>query len=272
MVPIEGDVVLSPIHPGDIPDALALVAEAGWNQTEADWRFMLSAGRGVGIRDQAGRLIASSMVLCYRAGIGWIGMVLVSVTHRNRGHATRLLREAIRYCQTAGLVPMLDATPAGRKVYERLDFADGDVIERWRGVGGGSGERFGHFDLDRAVELDRLAFGADRAGLIADLVQRDEGLCFQLDAGVLLGRRGRTATQMGPLLADDEATALTLCERAIAATAGALLIDVPVRELALRRMLKARGFVVERPFTRMSLGPFPAMGRAMRAIAGPELG
>ncbi len=89
---------------------------------------------------------------------------------------------------------------------------------------------------------------------------------------MLLARRGRTATQLGPILADDEATAIALCTRALDSVAGPVVIDVPVRETALRHLLQLRGFVVERPFTRMSLGKPAQMGQAMRAIAGPELG
>ena len=211
MGPIEGRPGLSSIMTADIPAGLALVSEAGWNQTAADWRFMLAAGRGRGLRDDSGRLIASSIVLPYRPGVGWVGMVLVGAAYRKRGHATRLIEDAVAYCRTAGLVPMLDATPPGREVYRRLGFADGETIERWRGQGGGGTVAAGVTDVERAIELDRAAFGADRSALIVDLAQRAGAPFLSFAGGTLLGRRGRTAAHLGALLASERATALTLC-------------------------------------------------------------
>ena len=272
MGPIEGGIALSPLTLDDIDDGLALVAEAGWNQTADDWRYLLSAGHGVGVRDAAGKVIATSTVLPYRPGIGWIGMVLVAGSHRKRGIATRLLREAIDWCKAEGLVPALDATPAGREVYRRLGFADGEAVERWRGNGRGAAKASGAIDLDLASRADRAAFGADRAGLLADLANRAGSPRIQIQDGLLLGRRGRTATQLGPLLSPDPSIAVQLLDAAIDTLGGPLLIDVPAREAMLRDKLNARGFTVERSFTRMSLDTPAPMGETMRAIAGPELG
>lgn len=272
MAPIEGAIALTPITPADIADCLSLVAEAGWNQTEADWRFLISIGHSAGIRDADGRLVATSIVLAYPPSIGWIGMVLVTTSCRKQGYATRLLDAAIAWCRDAGLTPNLDATPAGREVYRRLGFADGPGIERWRGMGAGTSAVHRDTDLDLAIRLDRAAFGADRSALLVELARRGDAPAFRAPDAVLLARRGRTATQLGPILADDEATAIALSTRALDSVAGPVLIDVPVREVALRHLLVSRGFVVERPFTRMSLGKPAQMGQAMRAIAGPELG
>src|SRR5258705_13541031 len=51
-------------------------------------------------------------------------MVLVAADHRRKGLATRLLRRCIDDVLAAGLVPVLDATPAGRTVYQPLGFQD----------------------------------------------------------------------------------------------------------------------------------------------------
>lgn len=272
MGPIEGDHDLTPLTLDDADDGLALVSEAGWNQTAADWRYMLSAGYGVGLRDSAGGVVATSIMLPYRPGIGWIGMVLVGEAHRRRGIATKLLRRAIEQCEAQRLTPMLDATPAGREVYERLGFAGDETIERWRGIGVGAVAPHQLVDVALGCRTDRAAFGADRSDLLAHLATRDDAPRFQLKSSILLGRRGRTATQLGPLLSADQSEALALCELAIDTIGGPLLIDVPARETALRTMLHTRGLTVERSFTRMSLGTRNLMGKAMRAIAGPELG
>lgn len=261
---------ITPIVPSDMADAMALVAEAGWNQVEADWRFMLSFGRGYGIRDGAGRLMASSVLLVYPPETCWIGMVLVAGAYRRRGYATRLLDHAIAAARSAGLTPALDATPAGREVYKRLGFIDGAGIERWRGEGGGAG-RLDAPDMGGAPPLDRT-FGAGRAALLADLAGRTEALSLASRGAFLFTRRGRTATQLGPLLSASADAAVDLCDRAVAAIDGPVLIDVPARERALRSLLASRGFAVERPFMRMALGRAAEIAASTRAIAGPELG
>src|SRR5258705_1263256 len=57
-------------------------------------------------------------------------MVLVAADHRRKGLATRLLRRCIDDVLAAGLVPVLDATPAGRTVYQPLGFQDAWGFQR----------------------------------------------------------------------------------------------------------------------------------------------
>ena len=102
-------------------DAEALVAEAGWNQVAADWRIFLDFGTAYAVRS-GGRVIATAATLPYGGRCAWISMVLVSAEHRRRGLATRLLHRCISDITASGLVPVLDATPAGAKVYAPLGF------------------------------------------------------------------------------------------------------------------------------------------------------
>ena len=50
--------------------------------------------------------------------------MLVTAAHRRRSLATRLLHRCIAEITAAGLVPVLDATPAGRAVYAPLGFTE----------------------------------------------------------------------------------------------------------------------------------------------------
>ena len=60
---IESGLAWEPLTAADAEGALPLSAEAGWNQTAADWAFMLREGRGIGVRDGAGRWIGSALAL-----------------------------------------------------------------------------------------------------------------------------------------------------------------------------------------------------------------
>lgn len=276
--PAETALTIRPMHPGDIPAGMELVRSAGWNQTEADWRYMLAAGQGFGIEDGDGRLVASSVVLPYPPDIGWIGMVLVAPEARRRGLATRLMHNAIATIRAAGRMPMLDATPAGREVYAALGFRDLEAIGRWRGMARGLGSSVPVMSdalAARGHEAAARAFGADRGRLLDDLRGRPGAIALALPdgRGWLWSRAGRTATQLGPLVAPEPADAITLCTAALDTIEGPVIIDVPDREAGLTCFLADHGFSLERKLTRMALDGSPAtLGPTTRAIAGPELG
>src|SRR6266511_3739364 len=119
--PLEG---IGTLAPEELGDAAALVREAGWNQVAADWRIFLDLGRVYAVRTGAGRVIATAATLPYGGRFAWISMVLVAGEYRRRGLASRLMRRCIEELTAAGLVPVLDATPAGRAVYGALGFED----------------------------------------------------------------------------------------------------------------------------------------------------
>ena len=269
----------------DLDGANALVAEAGWNQNAADWRIFLELGRAFAVKDADGRLAATAATLPYPSGFGWISMVLVSGPFRRQGIATRLLRRCIDALREAGMVPVLDATPAGREVYRSLGFRDGWAITRWRRSAASrvketKGARLlGAGDWPAVLALDAQAFGCDRAPLLERLRARSAHFACVTEKdgrlrGFLLGREGRVAMQLGPIVADDEAAAAELAAFACARISGPVLLDALDRHRALARWLAAQGFVEERPYTRMALGRDELFGdpRRLAAIAGPELG
>src|SRR4029078_1535265 len=97
----------------DAQAGLALSTEAHWNQNEADWRFFLTQGTVLGVRDDGGHLIASAALLPYSSGNAWISMVLVTANWRRRGLATRLVDACLAAAAKQGFVTQLAATPAG---------------------------------------------------------------------------------------------------------------------------------------------------------------
>lgn len=257
----------------DAEGLLALSREAGWNQTSSDWDIFFACGEVFGFRDDD-RIVASGAVLPYRE-FGWISMVLTTASHRGRGLATAILRQAIETLQEGGRVPMLDATPAGEPVYRPLGFVGTMPIWRWRGAGSASAP-FPTGPLDPAAihALDEIAFGSPRRVVIASLLARSSGLAAVEDGSFLLARTGRTATQIGPVVARDGAAAQRLLAGALNRASGPLLIDVPEGRHEIETLLEGSGFTRERPYLRMRLGAQGAFGvpAMIHAIAGPELG
>jgi GNAT superfamily N-acetyltransferase len=259
---------------------LALSDEAGWDQTAEDWSLMIRLGRAFAAVSSEGRLVATALALPYPPAFGWLSMVLVHGPYRRRGLATRLLERSIAELRNRGLVPFLDATPAGRPVYERLGFRPIEALTRWRGQGGGPAASslapVSSRGLAEIAELDHAAFGADRSAVLADLHGRPGAVsrCGPAAEGFLLSRPGRRATHVGPVVARETETALGLLESGLASISGPVLIDVPDREAAVTGLLAGRGFRPERPYVRMALDRDGGFGDAalVRAVAGPELG
>lgn len=260
-----------------LADALALSEEAGWNQSAEDWRIFFASGKVYGL-NEGGRVVASGAILPY-GGFGWISMVLTTKAARGRGIGTAILRQATADLAELGCVPVLDATPAGERIYRPLGFLPVQPLWRWRGTGGvkpARGLPATSADSDWIVARDAEAFGAPRTGLVASLMARAPHLAF-VDRGAngfVLGRPGRAATSIGPLVAGNEAAAAALLEAALAATPGPVLIDVPEGRTGIEALLTAQGFAKERPYLRMAQGRAEPFGSpdTLFAIAGPELG
>jgi len=270
----------------DLIDAEALVAEAGWNQVAADWRMFLDFGTAYAVREQ-GRVIATAAWIPYGA-CAWISMVLVTGVARRRGLATRLLHRCIADVAAAGLVAVLDATPAGAKVYAPLGFKEAWGFARLAAdrvsIRPSAAplliiEPINDCDWAALCAYDAAVFGNDRARVLgrmrgrlppANLVARRDGRI----AGMLLGRNGRTASHLGPLIAEDDEAASALLKHALSAIKGTIYIDVADAKAGVRAFLESAGFSIQRPFTRMLLGRDASFDDTTRtyAVIGPEFG
>jgi GNAT superfamily N-acetyltransferase len=265
----------------DLSAALELSNEPGWNQTTADWAVFIEHGTVFGLKD-GGTLIATSAILPY-SSFAFISMVLVTQKWRKRGLAKRLLEQAITALSSRGLVPLLDATPAGAIVYARRGFQSILDLCRWErprppAVSAPelreSVRAVGMNELDGLARLDREAFGSDRRFLLQAFLQRAGTRALLSDSGIVITRRGQRAAQLGPLVAESEAAALNLLAAAVARLDGPVFLDVIERWSELRNWLEANGFRRQRPFQRMVLGDEFDFGQGNRLMvtAGPEFG
>lgn len=281
--------VVSAIDPEQAEAVGPLSIEAGWNQNTADWRFMLGAGRGFGLRGADGRWQASSLVLPLGQRLAWISMVLVTKDRRRGGVGSELLKRCIDEVRAAGAVAGLDATEQGRPIYLPLGFHDLYKISRWHldrvptlqvpppGITIRSLELA---DLPRLAIYDRPLSGMERPTILAHLAMRQRGLAAVAEtpsgkiAGFVLGREGRVATSLGPVVADGEAIALALIARAMASATLPFIIDVPDAHRDIKTWLESAGAVSPRGYVRMTLGDAKGLDDPSHvfALAGPELG
>lgn len=271
----------------DIADADALVREAGWNQTPDDWRAFLDFGAVYAIRDK-GRVIATAATLPYGGKFAWISMVLIAGYYRRQGLGTKLMQRCLDDLLAANLVPVLDATPAGRDVYTGLGFEDSWSYKRLllkdRKV-------VPELESDIAVEAisdsawrqlceyDASVFGADRSQILSRLRGRlpEAEFCVWRGGhivGFLLGRMGRKAAQLGPLVAESEEIACALLTQALETVSPPVYIDFIDDKPLTARLLATAGFVAERPLTRMLHKRNQGFQDTTQsyAVAGPEFG
>ena len=276
------------LRPQDAEAVWPLSIEAGWNQNVADWRFMLTHGRGIGVTDGDGRWVASALALPLGPALSWLSMVLVTQAQRRLGLGTRLLKHCLAHVEAQGAAAGLDATELGRPVYLPLGFRDLYRISRWRLDQAGAvvpppaGVRLRpmtEVDDDRVAAFDTARTVLQRGYIVAHLRARRPDLAWLAErddgsvAGYVVGREGRAATSIGPLVADDDTTGLALASRALGAAPGPFLMDVPDGRGDLARFLRAAGGTAPRYFIRMLKGERPGLenDRAIFALAGAEL-
>lgn len=283
------DLTVERIGPEHADGVWPLSIEAGWNQNLQDWRFMLANGRGYGVALQ-GRWQASALVLPLGPKMCWISMVLVTKELRRGGVGTGLLKKCIADVQAQGAVAGLDATEQGRPIYLPLGFRDLYRISRWHldkvsgdAVAVPEGVHLRHFvpsDMAGIQDYDRKHSAMERSALLAHLGARLPSVAWVAEdragnlAGYVLGREGRTASSIGPLIADSEEIGLALLCRAVRAVSPPFIIDVPDAHLRIRDWLTEQGAISPRGYVRMTLGKAPELKNPSHvfALAGPELG
>ena len=260
-----------------------LVVQSGWNQTQDDWRVFARFGSISVVRDAAGGIVASGAMLPMGAAlqggtVAWISMILVTPAQRGRGLGRAVFEHSLRQAQAAGHLPMLDATPQGEPLYRKFGFQPTWRLTRWRRgpvAIGSPAPPPEAASVDELAERDAQALGFRRAGLLAELAGRSNSRCVRQAGAIGVGRAGRIAHQIGPVLAVDEEKAADLVERMVEAVEGPVMIDAADESAAFGRALTRLGFERQRTFTRMALvGPDQSLpqgdARLVHAIAGPE--
>ena len=258
----------------DVPAAFQLSAEAGWNQTEEDWRTLLMLAPATCFAIEIdGELAATTTLLCYRERLAWLGMVLTKKKFQRRGLAKTLLRQTLDQADQMGIETIkLDATDQGQPLYEQVGFRGEQVIERWSRLGTSSAA-FSWTGSSSAIwrEHDLKYFGADRLALLDRLAARSSVL--ELGQSYLFCRAGRFSAYLGPCASNDPTAVRELITRSIEHNSGSWTWDLfPANHDAVG-IAKDLGFTPQRRLLRMVRGKaLPENTHAIYAIAGFELG
>jgi GNAT superfamily N-acetyltransferase len=260
----------------DIPSALELSTQAGWNQRAEDWRMLIDlAPESCLAIEMDGELAATTALLCYGTRLAWLGMVLTKIKFRGQGLARRLLSEALKLADQMNVETVkLDATDQGKPLYEKLGFRSEQPVERW--VRAGQGNMLA-FDVQsnslsrEQLNTDKEAFGAERAQFLQKLAKRNAPLVA--GNSYLLARSGSRTAYLGPCVSADAEVARSLIEGCVQKTTAALSWDLLKQNREAEVIANDLGFTPQRCLTRMVRGK-DLHGRedSIYALGGFEFG
>jgi ribosomal protein S18 acetylase RimI-like enzyme len=268
----------------DLALGMRLKDQAGWNQTEADWRRMLSLEpEGCFLAEWNGEAVGTTAT-CIFGPVAWIAMVLVDESMRGRGIGKALMEYALTFLDESRVRSVrLDATDLGRPVYEKLGFKAQYKLSRFEGTLPAQDRPAGVVSVGRQdwvqlMRIDREVTKADRRRLLERLfAEEEESVRGVTHASKLASfvaiRRGSKALQVGPCIANDQTGPQLLrdvCHRYAGQPA---YIDVPVNNRPAIAFVQGLGLTVQRELTRMCRGAYVIENVAeLWASTGPEKG
>ncbi|MGV4792155.1 GNAT family N-acetyltransferase [Rhizobium sp. F40D2] len=227
--------------------ALKLSRQAGWPHRPEDWEMALALSEGV-VAIEGDRVVGTVLVTPYKQDCATINMVIVDEAMRGRGLGRKLMHAAI---ELAGDRPLrLVATVDGLPLYEKLGFRQTGRILQHQGI---AAERAAPTatsaaattDFSAITELDRQAFGADRADLIAYLAKVGE-LAVVRRSGRVTGfgviRSFGRGEVIGPVIAGNVEDAKALVTHFIARRPGMFLRVDTTAAAGLSDWLAEQGF------------------------------
>lgn len=223
------DIAIVPIGPEHLDDAVRLSRQAGWPHRAEDWRLALALSVGFVAVTGSGDIVGTILITPYGADCATINMVIVDEGMRGRGLGRRLMEAAMTL---AGDRPLrLVATAEGLPLYERLGFRETGTIVQHQGLAGSIAAP-DHTkiatadDLPVILDLDKQAYGADRADLIRKLAEIGEYAVIRRDGQVsafaAIRPFGRGEV-IGPIVAPDLDDAKALVAHFISRRNGAFL-------------------------------------------------
>jgi GNAT superfamily N-acetyltransferase len=268
----------------DLPLGLRLSRQAGWNQTEADWRrFLALQPDGCFVAEADGVAVGTTTTSIF-GNVAWIAMVLVDEPFRGHGTGTALLGHALAFLDELRISTVrLDATPLGQPLYERLGFVEQYRLARYEGTlppapGAGACPAASPDTWETLAALDASVPATDRQRLLQGLFAEQPGwvrLARDGDrlGGFLAARPGHQALQLGPAIATPQAGPQLFADAWHRHAGRRVFLDIPVSNQAATRLAAAHGLSVQRHLTRMCRG-VPCLERIdwLWASSGPEKG
>ncbi len=274
----------------DLPLGMRLKSQAGWNQTQADWRrFLAMQPEGCLVAELDGVAVGTGAVTAFES-VAWISMVLVEQSVRGRGIGKALLNQALELAAELGCASIrLDATALGQPLYESLGFVPQYELTRYAGVAGPVGSTSSSApiavrvarsaDWPAILHVDNVITGTQRSKFLSRLFAEDPAAVRVFEhghriTGYFTLRHGSDAVQLGPCIAETDEAGSALILDALSRYAGNRVYwDLPSDHFAAVQIAKSASVSPQRQFLRMCRGVGVNENRnGLWASSGPELG
>lgn len=251
---------------GDLGLGMKLSGQAGWNQTEADWRrFIELEPGGCFVGELDGHSVGTTTTCVFRK-TAWIAMVLVDISARGNGVGTRLLKHAIEHLEKRRVATIrLDATSLGRPIYEKLGFTSDYNLARFGGIAPADKKDSAVFQAtpdmySDLIEFDKRMTGRERVKMLGRLFDEFPELTrvvrrYNEIEGFITMRPGINAVQIGPSTATPYAGSLLLRDAFSRCAGEPIFVDILLDNTEAVKVVEAAGLTIQRQFTRMSRGP-----------------
>jgi hypothetical protein len=262
------DIAVRRLTASEVHLALDWAREEGWNPGRFDAAcFHAADPDGFLCSLHEGQPAAVISVVRYGEHYAFLGLYICRPDLRGRGYGMRVWRAGMEYA--GGRTVGLDGVPAQQGNYARSGFELAWRNARYRGTGSGDPAP-GLVDLDTVpfdlvARYDRGVFEADRRRFLRAWVAQPDAVRLGVVrdgelAGWGLMRPCAEGRKIGPLFADDEATAERLLDGLFAAAPGEpVFLDVPEPNAAADRAARRRGMEPVFETARMYAGPRPEL-------------
>lgn len=168
----------------DFAFAVRLTDTMNWSLSEEDFKFIMELepdGCFV-VLDDSERIGVATTITFGR--VGWLGNIIVSENHRERGAGSLLVRHSIEHLtnknvETIGLYSYIKRIP----FYTKLGFEYDTEFIVLKGKGFSAPTKAclreaGKDDIQKIADLDRLCFGASRRKLLEPILLYSNNLCY----------------------------------------------------------------------------------------------
>ncbi len=238
--PHEPDRTLRKMTIDDIPAAVRLLGQIGWLHQARDVARLLywSPDGCFVITEPGGEIIGTVTTTPYEARLAWIGMMVIKPECQRQGLGSQLMRAALDYLIARGTERIiLDASEAGRALYNKLGFREIGKVERWEGKAstylGSRARVMRSDDFPALLQLDKVLFGLNRNHILTRMINEFPDLAWVDDEsgqmeGYILGRRMANGVHLGPWMSWSTASAERLLRVALEQLQGqTVTINIP---------------------------------------------